>query len=271
MSVINKNYKVIPIEIKKHISLIDKLTEAIWLGDSDYVKEVISSGVNVNAKCQFGQTPFIQAINTERIQIARLLINAGADIHQTDNFGKTALHNATDRNIPEVIEFLIKMGLDVNKTDNWGNSSFNLATWYINSPYIINLFVNAGADLNSSNNDGCTPLYHAVSYNTSAMVQLLLSLDVNLHTVNNEECTVLHAAAKRGNMAIMLMLVKAGLDIYAQDYLFKTPLDYIKKANHKNCFEQVSKLKTLYNKVRSKQIKEEDNIKSIQTDYNFDL
>ena len=120
-------------------------------GNIAVVKQLISTGADVNVKDAGGQTALHWAIEYGHTEIAELLIAKGADVNAR-NYGEwTPLHTAADRsqgtaaNIShkEIIELLIAKGANVN------------------------------AKITSGPIQGYTPLYLAVINNNTEIADLL--------------------------------------------------------------------------------------------------
>jgi ankyrin repeat protein len=79
-------------------SLDQRLCEAVWAGDLDLVKELVSAGANVDCYDEaMGDTPLHLAAEQGFTDIARVLLEAGADIEKTPRSGYwTPLVHAVD-------------------------------------------------------------------------------------------------------------------------------------------------------------------------------
>ena len=67
------------------------LIEAAKEGNVSKVKDLLSSGSDVNDVDKEGWTPLIAASWSGRLDVVRLLIEKGADVNARDNGGGTAL------------------------------------------------------------------------------------------------------------------------------------------------------------------------------------
>lgn len=86
------------------------IIEASRNGNIDIVKEIISTGADVNEVGADGDTALIWASFYGHTAIVKELINKGADINYTDNTGNTALIEASCNGRTEIVKDLLKAG-----------------------------------------------------------------------------------------------------------------------------------------------------------------
>lgn len=119
--------------------------------NGDLVPLLIARGANVNLSDNRGQSPLAVASQHHQVENVRILIEAGANVNHQDSIdGSTALLKVLEsgggllaRN--EVINLLVEAGADVNATRKDGNTVLSLASKYNKDPGVIQLLVNAGA------------------------------------------------------------------------------------------------------------------------------
>ena len=113
----------------------------------------------------------------------------------------------------------------------------------------VKLLINAGVDINATNDHGVTPLLFAVVYNAESgdMVKLLLEngADVNAQSVSDGYTALMHAVKlvdfRQENRAkIVEMLLKAGADVNIQNKRGKTALDFARNLDYDR--EKIEKL-----------------------------
>lgn len=74
------------------------------------VKYLINAGIDVSARTEFGQTALHEAIRSNTVWAADLLLEAGADISLPDDDGETALHAAALSGNADLVEKIIQKG-----------------------------------------------------------------------------------------------------------------------------------------------------------------
>jgi ankyrin repeat protein len=156
-----KNYK--SINLKKNTDL---LVNASLTKNTDLVKILIGSGVDVNGKYQ-GKTALQSACMKGNFEIIELLIRNKADVNAVSDDGNSALHFVssqryeTNENISKIIDLLAGNKADLNLKNNSGRSPLHIAVKNNIYPVTEELIKNK-ADINLIDNDGNTPLHMAV-------------------------------------------------------------------------------------------------------------
>jgi cytohesin len=150
--------------------------KAAGRGDIEGVKQYLVSGVDVNAKGRFGETPLDWAIDEDRTETADLLrkhggkhstinmaawsgdakgvkefLAAGSDVNAKDKYGRTPLHLAAEEGHKEIVELLISKGADLNaKGGRFGRTPLHQAA----TKEIAELLIAKGADVNAKFESG---------------------------------------------------------------------------------------------------------------------
>ena len=88
-------------------------------------------------------------------------MESGEDVNKREpRLGQTALHLAAYFDRPVTLKALIEAGADVNAQDSQGCTSLSFAAQEGN-PMIVMELIKAGADVNLARHDGVTPLHMA--------------------------------------------------------------------------------------------------------------
>ena len=88
---------------------------------------------------------------------------------------------------------------------------------------VVEILINAGANVNAKNDTGMSPLHNAV---TKEVVELLIAEGANVNAKNKHGGTPLHEAAASGHKEIVELLIAEGADVGAKANDGKTPLDW---------------------------------------------
>ncbi|CAD5124953.1 DgyrCDS13196 [Dimorphilus gyrociliatus] len=133
---------------------------------------------------------------------------------------------------------LLSYGADVNTVDADGDSPLMLAA--ANDHYIVaKLLVAIGAKINHTSDRGRTALHAAVWNQRRELVKLLINFgaDVGIQELYGETAVML--CARRGFPDILRILLRVGCDIGVKSDEQDTALHYAARYNHPSCVEQL--------------------------------
>jgi ankyrin repeat protein len=118
-----------------------------------------------------------------------------------------------------ICQYLVENGADVNTRDNTGSTPLHAN---VDNLRICQFLVENGADINARNNFGATPLQYAVQYTDNPVCQYLVEKGADVNAGDNDGMTPLHNAAF--SLEVSQYLVENGADINARDNTGSTPL-----------------------------------------------
>ena len=151
----------------------EAIHDAIRADDANEVKRLLSAGVDISVKDNFGQTPLHWATLRDNIEIAALLISNGADVNVKGGLlGLTPLHTATTDDKIGIAAYLISRGADVNAKDKLGQTPLHWAASMGRTDIAV-LLISKGADVNARDNKDQTPLSLAEEKSHKELVDLL--------------------------------------------------------------------------------------------------
>ena len=162
----------------------------------DVAGALLDAGADVNALAAGGRTPLHEAAaKASNPAVIELLVAAGADVNAHDRRGYTPLHSAAWYNHrPEIATALIAAGADVHTRDPDGyvpsgrrandRTPLFMAVYRgasfsgqpvpaEHSASVVEVLVDAGADLEQADGNGRTPLHAAALSNPAAFPLLL--------------------------------------------------------------------------------------------------
>ena len=137
----------------------------------DIIKLLIEKGANVNHINYDGTSILMEAMNRMNgFELARILIENGADVNHKNNSKNTCTHLIID-------EWYHK---EEWNEDNAGEMQVNKFS-ESNGEKILQLLIDNGADINTKNNMGMTPLMHYALKGEERLVKILLEngADIN--------------------------------------------------------------------------------------------
>lgn len=122
----------------------------------------------------------------------------------------------------EQVKQLILQGADVDTKGEDDNTPLHYA---VGNTELLQMLLEADADVNVKNSFGVTPLHEAAKSNTEA-VKLLLLKNADVEAKDSKKRTPLHQAALAGNVENLRLLLDAGADVKAKDSIDVTALHY---------------------------------------------
>jgi len=144
---------------------------------------LLVSGLAVATAAETSDSPLVQAARNQDPKAVRILLNLKADVHARSSDGSTALL--------------------------W------LAHW--NDVDTADLLLAAGADANTANDFGMTPLSEACTNASSVLVRLLLKSGANPNTAIAAGESPLMSCARSGSLDGVRMLIEYGAAVNAKE------------------------------------------------------
>lgn len=132
---------------------------SLQVGKLDIVKLLFSCDADPNVQGNCGKAPLFYAIENDHLEVLDWLLTEGFDVEETDNFGTTPLMIASEYGAVDCVKRLLKAGANLHKVDHSNCKAIQRA----NSLEIINLFVEAGNNINEIDDD-MRPLLTGVGY-----------------------------------------------------------------------------------------------------------
>jgi len=150
-------------DMDKNKSLNERMLKAARYNDFEGIKKMIDAGADINYRDEDDDDAVVIAVVNHQVDILKYLIKKGAKI--TSLYGKkkkNILHIAIENDLEdqgffEIINILVDAGADVNLKDKPGNTPFFYACLcsVINTKTIA-LLLKHGADMHSVNNYGAS-------------------------------------------------------------------------------------------------------------------
>lgn len=199
----------------------------------DVIQYLINEGASVNARTEFGISPLMYAAaGNNNPDIIEVLLDAGANLNSSDRMGLNALDYALSNmqnTKKDIIERLLKQDIKINKKKSeYLNeaTTIHFAVKQNIEPKIFKLLIDAGANVNTKDKYGASPLRHAAMWGVnSELVKILIEADADVNEKLKDERTILHSAVSRDiNPEIVKLLIDAGAKVNAETEDGATPL-----------------------------------------------
>ena len=177
-------------------------------------------GTDVDARDLHRRTSLYESAKYGHLHIVRRLVEEGADLHAArDHPGFTPVHVAAEYGHLEVVRYLLEAGADVDVENVWQQTPLSQLSWKAqeNGPEIAALLLSHGADANSRDNQGFTPLHRAVGHGKVAFARYLASNGADVNARTDQGTTVLGYALRKEQFEVAQVLVDAGVLVDAVD------------------------------------------------------
>ncbi|KAE8279919.1 Transient receptor potential cation channel subfamily A member 1 [Larimichthys crocea] len=198
-------------QTEKHINYLDKsksspLHLAVRGGNMEAIRLCIATGAKIDQQQNDRSTPLHLACIQGATEVVKLMLSSFDQVEDiinlTDGACQTPLHRATIFDHTELAEYLISLGADPNSIDCKGNSPLLLAT-SCGAWKTVALLLSKGANVNVKDRCGCNFLHLAILQpkglkNLPQEVLQHTSVKALLSCEDNEGCTPLHYACRLG-------------------------------------------------------------------------
>ena len=153
------------------------------------------------------------------VQRVKLLLADNKDPNQADrNGGRTPLHWAIRNNNAEIVDLLIEAGADVNKGDQAGKTALSHAA-ESGKVEMTEKLIKAGADVNKRDLVGGNSVLWAAGLGTPQTLKIVVDAGGAVDVKDINGLTPLQWAAQTGKTDSMAILIEAGADVNATDGL----------------------------------------------------
>lgn len=204
------------------------LIAAVGQGDEVDVNHLLASG---QISKQDVSSALFYACNDSQTRLLRRLLDAGGDPNVYVNTRKeevayTPLMTAIWNHAPAAVETLLAAGAKVNGAQGYaGETPLTLAASSSSDlERITVMLLDAGADVNATNEYGLTALMDATHRQSAAVIEMLIKRGAVVDTRDHQGRTALQFAAERGNVEAVQVLLGSHSNVNAKDDRGNTPL-----------------------------------------------
>ncbi len=229
-------------------------------GDKKRVLKCLGRGADVNAENKLGYTPLSLAAYKGDSGILKILINSGAKVNKKTGFDIDALMGKAFACYTATVWTLIESGNDnfesisdyeayrcmkfTSRGKAEGVTALMTASYagiFRDNYEVMKEMLNAGADPDIRDAEGCSALMFACLYRHVKQVRLLIEKGADVNAKSFKKFTPLIVASVHGFAEIVGLLLEAGADINTKTDEGMTAADFARKNNHKNVLDILEK------------------------------
>ncbi|CAG9760195.1 unnamed protein product [Ceutorhynchus assimilis] len=173
-------------------------------GYAKVVEVLLEYNANVNLALKSGFTPLHISAQEGNLEISTMILNKGANVNAAGKNGITALHLAAQNGHAGVVKLLLEC-----------NAKFDSEFQFHNAPLLLEtekLFLDWGADINTSTKDNLSPLHVAIENGHKTVIKLLLECGAIVYNQDTDR-SVLQLAVGIGSLLIVEEVLKYCPDI----------------------------------------------------------
>jgi ankyrin repeat protein len=195
-----------------------------WLDCPQLCDILWKHSVKIDAVDQDGNQPLHLACRQSHTKIVKWLLQHDADINAMNKYKQSPLHMAagSSKDSPELCKSLLTDGATLDAKDENADQPMHLACrqYRINT---IRVLLSYGANFNSFNNKGKTPLHCLWTEHQSALKSMIdAGFDVNTADAGGNSC--LHLVCEAGVTAIVQVLLCCSANVLSKNNDNETPL-----------------------------------------------
>lgn len=183
----------------------DEWFQAVVNGDEKKIDFFLKPKVDINIQDKYGCTALMYACQEGNDSLVTFLLEHGSNVHLSDEEGNTALMKTHKTGI---LKALLAKGACLEAKNYAGETALICACGdrFFEQAEVVGLLLEQGADVNSSDDMGITPLMRASQKGYEDIVQLLLKYNSSLNLTNKSGQSAYDLAAHYGHNTIMQLL-----------------------------------------------------------------
>lgn len=182
------------------------LYRAVHADDIDQIERNLYWGADANEAGPDGDYPIHVAARRGNRAIVQMLLDKNADIDRPNSTGQTPLYTAVMHGRVQTAELLIKRQAQFSPDE----LLLELARNGVDYKDIIRFLLKSGADIDSRDSEGNTPLHIAIIGGHRVLARQLITRSADVNIKNSAGKTPLQLAIESGNETIIKLLKQYG-------------------------------------------------------------
>ncbi|XP_002737915.1 fibronectin type 3 and ankyrin repeat domains protein 1-like [Saccoglossus kowalevskii] len=219
------------------------------------VRHILDSGeVQVDVPDKYGLSPLMSAAQKGYLNIVELLIEYGADVNFQNDSGKNALMLSCFAGHIEVVKLLKSHGAQWDVRDKGGSTPMHWAVDSANTQLLRWIILDGCPVDIRDRNSGWSPLMRACTLGGNTEVaKTLINAGANVNTKDNDGKTPLMIAALNGHLSLVELLIQKGADVHVKNEFGKTAIDFAGSFDRRRVSKFFEELK-LKEKAKKKEL-----------------
>jgi len=191
------------------------LHAAAWTGELARIRQLASTGADLNAPDVHGRTPLHVAAFARQRGAITALAQAGADLNRLENDRYDAVTIAAVADDEQTLRTLLALGASARQTTSRYDGTALIAAAHLGHAGVVRQLVGAGAPLDHVNNLHWTAVIEAIVLGDGgarhqATLKALIDAGADLQLADRSGATPLQLARSRGYREMVDMLQAAG-------------------------------------------------------------
>jgi len=229
-------------------ALLHKLVESSKADAKEMIIFLLNKGADINSTNDAGDTPLNVAYDNDKKELFTLLIEKGADLNKKDKWGNTISHKlveSTDKDALEMMELVLGKGANANVTNEMGHSPSSIAYDNANMP-MLTLLIQRGVGVKDKDKYSEETLLHKIAKkprkDALEIIELLLQAGADINSKTHIGETPLMVAFTESNREIFDFLLEKGADANMQDSFGETLLHRLAEGSRNDALEMIELL-----------------------------
>uniref|UniRef100_A0A3Q3K1J6 SOCS box domain-containing protein n=1 Tax=Monopterus albus TaxID=43700 RepID=A0A3Q3K1J6_MONAL len=218
---------------------VSSVAAAVRSGSRKQLRRLIKRGRSVECRDNRGWSALHEAAaagSTECVQELLSAVGSRAYVNSLTHEGESACHLAAQRGHLAVVQLLLEAHANIDQLTNDLSCPLYAAVDGGHKE-VVELLVCEGAEVNRTHTASCwTCLHQAVYKGHSEIVRILINV-CNLEAVDDHRITPLFLAAQYGQQECLEILVNAGANVNTQAADLATPLLIASQEGHQACVD----------------------------------
>ncbi|CRK95072.1 CLUMA_CG008550, isoform A [Clunio marinus] len=227
-------------------SNLRRFLECVNGGHVEKISKMCAKGLDPNFHCQeTGETPLTLATNAKKPQkLLIALVNGGALLDYRTKDGSTALHRAVEKDCFEAVSTLLELGASPNYRDARNITPVYLSVTKKNDPKVTEALLHDHAVLGTQDTQGWNEVHQACRNGLAHHLEHLLVYGADMDSKNASGNTPLHVCAVNNQEACARMLLFRGANRGALNYANQTPYQVAVIASNFELAEMIQNYKS---------------------------